>query len=214
MRYVMKKKIMSVWAAVLLLCYTCAFSTSAATSPTTANVTIITNIYVNGGSSGGGGNSGGGGGGGRSSGGGGGRSSVPCNSMGAAYVIPRSGTPVRITSTYSGVTDGRAVSTAISPKPGMDSLSDTLMSYVNAVSGGKTVIGPFKLRMYVAGVSIWSGFGTFTSTYGVGNGYEGRSVTIYQIHKDGSVTAASSIVSGGKVSVTMDDMGSFAIVVN
>ncbi len=210
----MKKKIMSVWAAVLLLCYTCAFSTSAATSPTTANVTIITNIYVNGGSSGGGGNSGGGGGGGRSSGGGGGRSSVPCNSMGAAYVIPRSGTPVRITSTYSGVTDGRAVSTAISPKPGMDSLSDTLMSYVNAVSGGKTVIGPFKLRMYVAGVSIWSGFGTFTSTYGVGNGYEGRSVTIYQIHKDGSVTAASSIVSGGKVSVTMDDMGSFAIVVN
>ena len=208
----MKKKIMSVWAAVLLLCYTCAFSTSAATRPTTSNVTIITNVYVNGGGSGGG-NSGGGGG--RSSGGGGGgSSSVPCNSMGAAYVIPRSGSPVRITSTYSGVTDGRAVSTAISPKPGTDSLSDTLMSYVNAVSGGKTVIGPFKLRMYVAGVSIWSGFGTFTSTYGVGNGYEGRSVTIYQIHQDGSVTAASSVVSGGKVSVTMDDMGSFAIVVN
>lgn len=210
----MKKKIMSVWAAVLLLCYTCAFSTSAATSPTTANVTIITNIYVNGGGSGGGGNSGGGGGGGRSSGGGGGSSSVPCNSIGAAYVIPRSGSPVRITSTYSGVTDGRAVSTAISPKPGTDSLSDTLMSYVNSVSGGKTVIGPFKLRMYVAGVSVWSGFGTFTSTYGVGNGYEGRNVTIYQIHKDGSVTAASSVVVGGKVSVTMDDMGSFAIVVN
>ncbi|WP_034485161.1 hypothetical protein [Butyrivibrio fibrisolvens] len=208
----MKKKIMSVWAAVLLLCYTCAFSTSAATSPTTSNVTIITNVYVNGGGSGGG-NSGGGGG--RSSGGGGGgSSSVPCNSTGAAYVIPRSGPPVRISSTYSGVTDGRAVSTAISPKPGTDSLSDTLMSYVNAVSGGRTVIGPFKLRMYVAGVSIWSGFGTFTSTYGVGNGYEGRSVTIYQIHQDGSVTAASSVVSGGKVSVTMDDMGSFAIVVN
>lgn len=209
----MKKKIMSVWAAALLLCYTFAFSASAATSPTTSNVTIITNVYVNGGGSSGGSSSGGGG---RSSGGGGGggSSSVPYNSTGAAYVIPRSGSPVRITSSYSGVTDGRAVSTAISPKPGTDSLSDTLMTYVNAVSGGKTVIGPFKLRMYVAGVSVWSGFGTFTSTYGVGNGYEGRSVTIYQIHKDGSVTAASSVVSGGKVSVTMDDMGSFAIVVN
>ena len=211
----MKKKIMSVWAAALLLCYTCAFSASAATSPTTTNVTIVTNVYItnNGGGSGGGGNSGGGGGGGRS-GGGGGSSSVPYNSTGAAYVIPRSGSPVRITSTYCGVTDGRAVSTAISPKPGTDSLSDTLMSYVNSVSGGKTVLGPFKLRMYVAGVSVWSGFGTFTSTYGVGNGYEGRNVTIYQIHKDGSVTAASAVVSGGKVSVTMDDMGSFAIVVN
>ncbi len=203
----MKKKIMSVWAVALLICYTFAFSADAATSPTTTNVTIIT--YV---TNGGGGSSGGGGG--RSSGGGGGSSSVPSNSTGAAYVIPRSGSPVRITSSYSGVTDGRAVSTAISPKPGTDSLSDTLMSYVNSVSGGKTVIGPFKLRMYVAGVSVWSGFGTFTSTYGVGNGYEGRSVTIYQIHKDGSVTAASSVVSGGKVSVTMDDMGSFAIVVN
>ena len=205
---VMKKKIMSVWAAVLLLCYTFAFSTDAATSPTTTNVTIITNVY-NTGSSGGGGSSSGG-----KSSGGGGSSSVPYNSTGAAYVIPRSGSPVRISSSYSGVTDGRAVSTAISPKAGTDSLSDTLMTYVNSVSGGKTVIGPFKLRMYIAGVSVWSGFGTFTSVYGVGNGYEGRNVTIYQIHKDGSVTAASAVVSGGKVAVTMDDMGSFAIVIN
>ena len=66
--------------------------------------------------------------------------------------------------------------------------------------------------MYRKGVSIWDGFGTFKFSVGVGTKYNGKTATIYQIHKDGSITTTSAVVTGGKVDVSVMDMGTFYVV--
>ena len=42
--------------------------------------------------------------------------------------------------------------------------------------------------------------------------YNGKTATIYQIHKDGSITTTSAVVTGGKVDVSVMDMGTFYVV--
>lgn len=130
--------------------------------------------------------------------------------------IPRGGSyqevsGVRFSSDYTEVTDNKAVATSYKASE-KDAATKALTDYVAAASTstGKT-FGPYKLRMYKAGKSVWDGFGTFKYTVGVGNKYDGQTATVYQIHKDGSVTATQVVVSHGKVTIAVQDMGTFLI---
>lgn len=181
----MRKKIQKTIAAVLLLSMTMGTTSFAATSPTTATATVVresTSTYV-----------------------------VPRNSTGSIALVTSGGQQVRISADYSGVT-GNMVATAVSPAAGRDSITDALNAYIASVAGSKQSFGPFKIRMYSSGTSIWSGFGTITETFGIGNAYDGRTVTIYQIHKDGSITTTTAVVQYGKISLAISEMGSFKIV--
>lgn len=130
--------------------------------------------------------------------------------------IPRGGSyqevaGVRFSSDYSETTDNKVIATSYKASE-KDAATQALTDYVAAASTstGKT-FGPYKLRMYKAGKSIWDGFGTFKYTVGVGNKYDGQTATVYQIHKDGSVTATQVVVSHGKINIAVQDMGTFMI---
>ena len=118
---------------------------------------------------------------------------------------------VRFSSDYTEVTETKAVATSYKASE-KDAATKALTDYVAtaSTSTGKT-FGPYKLRMYKAGKSVWDGFGTFKYTVGVGNKYDGQTATVYQIHKDGSVTATQVVVSHGKVTIAVQDMGTFLI---
>lgn len=144
---------------------------------------------------------------------------APANAAPAAEAnayIPRGGSyqevaGVRFSSDYSETTDNKVIATSYKASE-KDAATKALTDYVAAASTstGKT-FGPYKLRMYKAGKSIWDGFGTFKYTVGVGNKYDGQTATVYQIHKDGSVTATQVVVSHGKVNIAVQDMGTFMI---
>ena len=140
--------------------------------------------------------------------------SAPAETVNA--YIPRGGSyqevsGVRFSSDYTEVTDNKAVATSYKASE-KDAATKALTDYVAtaSTSTGKT-FGPYKLRMYKAGKSVWDGFGTFKYTVGVGNKYDGQTATVYQIHKDGSVTATQVVVSHGKVTIAVQDMGTFLI---
>jgi len=184
----MKKKILSLALCGILIALSPYNIARAATSPTTSTATVVSvdkneSIYV------------------------------PRNSTGAVSVVTANGTSVRIVGDYSSVSDYRAIATAVSPLSGKDSITDALRNYVSANDNSGYLVGPFKIRMYIAGNAIWSGFGTFSQSFGVGNGYEGRTAIVYQIHRDGTVTATTTTVIGGQVHVTVNEMGSFMVVI-
>jgi hypothetical protein len=136
---------------------------------------------------------------------------MPAGGAGAIGVNTANGQNVRLSADYSGVSGG-GLATAVSPAPGKDSITDALTAYVNGVGGTK--IGPFKIRFYRKGQAIWTGFGTLTQTFGIGNGYDGHTVTIFQIHQNRQISQTSTRVSGGRVSVSITEMGSFYLVVD
>lgn len=131
--------------------------------------------------------------------------------------IPRGGNSyqevsgVRFQSDYTEVTEKNAIATSYKASE-KDAATKALEEYAAAdsTSTGKT-FGPYKLRMYKAGKSIWDGFGTFKYTIGVGNKYDGQTATVYQIHKDGSVTTTQVTVVNGKLAISVQDMGTFLV---
>ena len=117
---------------------------------------------------------------------------------------------VRFTSAYKEADkDVLATAYAASKK---ELATTVLQNYVDAAAPAAQKFGPYKIRMYRKGVSIWDGFGTFKFSIGVGSKYNGKTATIYQIHKDGSITTTSAVVTGGKVDVSVMDMGTFYVV--
>ena len=118
---------------------------------------------------------------------------------------------VRFTSDYSDTEKGTlATAYAASTK---EEATTVLQDYVDKnAAATATKFGPYKIRMYRKGVSIWDGFGTFTFNIGVGSKYDGKTATVYQIHKDGTVTTTTVTVTGGKVTVSTKDMGTFYVV--
>jgi hypothetical protein len=148
-------------------------------------------------------------------------SSSTTESAPSSYIVPKNGTAavasgVRVTSDYSQVTDRAMIATVVSTAgKNADAASTALSSYVATVApNASKVFGPFKLRMYKAGKSVNTGFGTFTANFGIGNAYDGKAVTVYQTHADGSVTSMAATVSKGKVTVPVTEMGTFVIVLN
>lgn len=138
-------------------------------------------------------------------------------SANANAYIPRGGNSyqevagVRFQSDYTEVTEKNAVATSYKASE-KDAATKALEEYVAAASTttGKT-FGPYKLRMYKSGKAIWDGFGTFKYTIGVGNKYDGQIATVYQIHKDGSVTSTQVTVVNGKLAISVEDMGTFLV---
>ena len=93
-------------------------------------------------------------------------------------------------------------------------IAEALENYVKAtgITASKT-FGPYKYQFLKAGVSQWDNFGTYKTAVGVGNAYEGKTVTVYQILKDGSVVATQAVVTNGKVNITLTQAGTIMIAV-
>ncbi len=116
---------------------------------------------------------------------------------------------VRATSDYVGVTDNAMIATIYN-----NGANDPHLAYMKDYAKnltGKKVLGPYKLRMYKAGVSIWDGFGTFNVTLGVGNGFEGQTATVYLLYKDGTVGTTTAVVSKGKITLSLTQMATILI---
>ncbi len=136
------------------------------------------------------------------------------------FAVPSASTKVgtatvdgtRITVNYSEVTIPQAVTTAVSA-PVKEAATTELNNYVNANLEGGQVVLTTKLRLYKAGQSINSGFGTMNATFGVGNKYDGRTAVVFQIHQDGSITKTEVVVENGKVKLPVTDLGTFSVVI-
>lgn len=122
---------------------------------------------------------------------------------------------VKVSANYSQVSVPNAVGTAVSA-PVKEAATTVLTDYVKAqlATTPGTIVGTFKLRLYKAGVAITDNFGTMPVSFGVGNKYDGKTATVYQIHKDGTITATVVTVAKGKVSLPVTEMGSFTVVIN
>ncbi len=82
----------------------------------------------------------------------------------------------------------------------------------DAADGHKTIaeFGPYKIRSYKEGVNYWDGFGVQTLTFYFGMRYEGKTVVVTQIHKDGTVTSEKHVVQKGVITIHPTDMGTFS----
>ena len=185
----MRKKLISIVAAVLALTMLVGLCAFAAASPTTSTAGAGAGSDDNGGGI----------------------------VVATANVIPRGpgymeAGEVRATSTYAEVTDDNMIAT-IYKNPANDPYTDVLKEQAKSLTG-KFVLGPYKLRMYKAGQAIWSGFGKFVVNLGIGNGYDGLTATIYVCNKDGQVSTQTATVQAGKIVVSMEEMGSLLIELN
>ena len=122
---------------------------------------------------------------------------------------------VKISASYNEVTVPNAVGTAVAA-PAREAATTVLTDYVKAqlVETPGFIVGTFKLRLYEAGVAITNNFGTMPVSFGVGNKYDGKTATVYEIHKDGKITVATVTVAKGKVTLPVTEMGSFTVVIN
>lgn len=118
---------------------------------------------------------------------------------------------IRVESDYSDVTDSTVVAT-VAKADASAAVTKALDDYIALTEdASKTALGTFKVQMYKAGKSTWDGFGTFTFNITVGNKYDGQTAVIYLYHKDGTVTKTQAVVTKGKLSVSMADMGTIKI---
>ena len=92
-------------------------------------------------------------------------------------------------------------------------IAEALENYVKAAGVTSKTFGPYKYQFFKAGVSQWDNFGTYKTAVGVGNAYEGKTVTVYQILKDGSVVATQAVVTNGKVNIALTQAGTIMIAV-
>lgn len=119
---------------------------------------------------------------------------------------------VAVAPDYSAVTDKEALVSVTAAKK--DKAVETLSDYVKQAAPAATkVIGPVKLQMFKAGKPVWDNFGTFTVTFSVDKSFNGKTASVYQIHKDGTVTKTDVKVADGKIPVALQEMGSVAIAI-
>lgn len=119
---------------------------------------------------------------------------------------------VAVTPDYSAVTDKDVIVSVSAPKK--DQASQALVDYVKLdAANASKILGPVKFQMFKSGKSVWDGFGSFTAKISVDKAYNGKSASVYQIHKDGSVTKTEATVAQGAIAVTLNDMGSVVIAI-
>ena len=104
----------------------------------------------------------------------------------------------RVTVDYSDVTTPGAIETLVK-LPENEEATKVLRDYVNANLNGATVVFGAKLRVYKAGVSLTSGFGTAKQSIGIGNKYDGRTAVVSMISQDGTIKTLEVPVVNGKV---------------
>ena len=119
---------------------------------------------------------------------------------------------VSVTPDYSAVTDKDVIVSVSAPKK--DQAGQVLVDYVKLdAAGASKILGPVKFQMFKSGKAVWDGFGSFTAKISVDKAYNGKTASVYQIHKDGSVTKTDATVAQGVVAVTLNDMGSVVIAI-
>ena len=121
------------------------------------------------------------------------------------------GTKVNVSANYAEVDNKDAKATVLVPKA--DPACEALANYVAAIApAAEKVYGPMKVQMYVKGDTIWSDFGTFTLNVDIAPKYNGKTATVYQYLKDGTVLTTTAVAQNGHVPVVMSEMGSVAVV--
>ncbi len=119
---------------------------------------------------------------------------------------------VAVTPDYSAVTDKDVIVSVSAPKK--DQAGQVLVDYVKLdAANASKILGPVKFQMFKSGKTVWDGFGSFTAKISVDKAYNGKTASVYQIHKDGSVTKTDATVAQGVVTVTLNDMGSVVIAI-
>lgn len=117
---------------------------------------------------------------------------------------------VSVTPDYSEVTDKDVVVSVSAPKK--DQAGQVLTDYVKlAAPNASKVLGPVKFQMFKSGKSVWDDFGSFTGKISVDKSFNGKTASVYQLHKDGTVTKTDVVIEKGAITITLTDMGSVVV---
>lgn len=117
---------------------------------------------------------------------------------------------VSVTPDYSEVTDKDVVVSVSAPKK--DQAGQVLTDYVKlAAPDASKILGPVKFQMFKSGKSVWDNFGSFTGKISVDKSFNGKTASVYQLHKDGTVTKTDVVVEKGAITITLSDMGSVVV---
>ncbi|MCH4184847.1 MAG: leucine-rich repeat domain-containing protein [Eggerthellaceae bacterium] len=77
--------------------------------------------------------------------------------------------------------------------------------------GDGDLLGMYNIFLMVNGTEVHDNFGTLTLSFPVDSTYNGRTVTIQHLHKDGSVTSQQSVVANGKIKIVASDLSDFSL---
>lgn len=82
---------------------------------------------------------------------------------------------------------------------------------LRAAMGSGRLLGAFQVDLTVNGAQIHNGFGELGLAFPMPYGFEGRTVTVWHRHNDGSITSQVATVENGEVRITTRDLSEFAI---
>jgi predicted secreted protein len=79
---------------------------------------------------------------------------------------------------------------------------------------GKTPLGVYEVILTVDGQEAHTGFGSLTLAFPVDVAWEGKEVTVWHLHDDGLLTYGDVWVTGGKATIRVTDLSTFAVTVD
>ena len=62
-----------------------------------------------------------------------------------------------------------------------------------------------------SGKSVLDDFGSFTGKISGDKSFNGKAASVYQLHKDGTVTKTDVVVANGAITIALTDMGSVVV---
>ena len=92
--------------------------------------------------------------------------------------------------------------------------TDNFVATVLPVAGTPKVqngFGPYLMQMYLKGVPTRNNFGIFTFSIGVGNKYDGKTAYVHVAYFDGTSAVIPVVVTKGKVTVSLNQIGVIAV---
>ena len=82
---------------------------------------------------------------------------------------------------------------------------------LRAAMGSGQLLGVFQVDLSVNGTEIHNGFGELGLAFPMPYGNEGRTVTVWHRHNDGSITSQAGTIKDSEVRITTQDLSDFAI---
>ena len=117
----------------------------------------------------------------------------------------------RVTVSYGQCNIANAIETLVTA-PANEEATKILEEFVKTNFPGRRIAVKVKARLYKAGIPV-NECGVLRQSYGIGNAYDGQTVEVVQLHKDGTITTTTVPVVNGNVSFTVTDMGTFFIAI-
>ena len=118
----------------------------------------------------------------------------------------------------TGITASGSLSGASIPEGAKVELSAAALSKGDAdhdrlvrAAGSGRLAGVYSVSMLVNGSEVHDGFGSLTLTMPVDPMYNGRWVTVWHLHNDGTITSERVVAEGGAVTFAVTDLSSFAL---